>query len=522
MELQVPAPVEKAVEHLIELLEAAVPASESMGEPAPKVSDPDEPAKTTLVETALEQPAKIARLQPPLIPTPAKAPMKQAEVVNVESDEQVFISLGEEKCAICGDKCTSVMTLQKHIITKHCNQPNQLLDMLQKQQQIMNTTLSNQSIQQQTMKNIALTQNVIVGDIKEINKKTVKPTASPAPVLALSPPVTAPQETLASRQAPQDNSANTRRSGRPANPASARQADNTTMAHKVRQNVTEQAAIVNPQEQQSCAASILFMGDSIFRNVYMEKIEKKARNKVTVVKAYSSTYDNNTNNKFKSSNFTDIVPKELGKAKHDALVMQASSVDLTNYKTETNKEKQRQIAQSSNANMLSVATTAMANHPELKKVVLFERVPRFDELQELNKFANKDLHTQWLQCDKEFRDKLVIGKHNLEPHGRFANVQRLARWGYQSMQQKPDNIHMVGPSGKMKMTDSILAVLASAGIIEEAGATGYFKEKSDKTSQSQSQAWQQAGGRRHGRAPRRRQEEPFRLPLSNRYIQGNF
>ena len=123
-------------------------------------------------------------------------------------------------------------------------------------------------------------------------------------------------------------------------------------------------------------------------------------NKVTVVKAYSSTYDNNKNNKFKGSNFTDLVPKELGKAKQNALVMQASSVDLTNYKTERNKEKQRQIAQSSNANMLSVATTAMANHPEVKKAVLFERVPRFDELQELNKFANKDLHTQWLQCAK--------------------------------------------------------------------------------------------------------------------------
>ena len=57
------------------------------------------------------------------------------------------------------------------------------------------------------------------------------------------------------------------------------------------------------------------MGDSIFRNVYMEKIEKQAKAKVTVVKAYSSVYDNNKKNKFKSSNFTDLVPKELNKAK---------------------------------------------------------------------------------------------------------------------------------------------------------------------------------------------------------------
>ena len=257
----------------------------------------------------------------------------------------------------------------------------------------------------------------------------------------------------------------------------------------------------------------------------MEKIEKQAATKVHVVKAYSSVYDNNKNNKYKSSNFTDLVPKELGKAKYDVLVMQASSTDLTNYKTVTNKEELRQIALSSNANMLSVATTAMANNPHVKKVVLFERVPRFDELQELNEFANKNLHAQWLHCDKEFKDKIVIGKHNLQPHGKFANIQRLARWGDQASQQKPDNVHMVGASGKMKMTDSILAALYSSGIIKEAGPTGYFKEKTDKSSQSQSsnsQSWQQAGGRRRGRAPRRRQEEPFELPLTNRYRQGNF
>ena len=98
----------------------------------------------------------------------------------------------------------------------------------------------------------------------------------------------------------------------------------------------------------------------------------------------------------------------------------------------------------------------------------------------------------------------------------------------------------------MKTIDSIPAVLESTGVIQEAGPTGYFKEKSSK-SQAQPQAWQEAGsrgecrasrsslprrrqeepwqeagGRRRGRAPRRRQEEPFEIPLSNRYQQGNY
>ena len=102
---------------------------------------------------------------------------------------------------------------------------------------------------------------------------------------------------------------------------------------------------------------------------------------------------------------------------------------------------------------------------------------------------------------------------------------------------KPDNLHMVGPSGMMKMTDSVLAVLASKGVIEEAGKTGYWKEKTDNSQpwqeagdrrqdraprRRQEEPWQEAGGRRRGRAPRRRQEEPFQLPLNNRYQQGNF
>ena len=421
----------------------------------------------------------------------------------------------------------------------HCTQPQQMLEMLKLQQEILKTILSNQSTQKKAMDNIAHTQSAVISDIKDLKTTTAAP-----PVLVASPPSAIPQETLtprlAPRMAPQDTSAPESRSARPQNPPTASQPANTTMAERVRQSMDQQTALESPQlqhEEQSCASSILYMGDSIFRNVYMEKIEKQAGAKVTVVKAYSSAYDSNKNNKFKSSNFTDLVPRELSKAKHDALVIQASSVDLTNYKTETNMEKQRQIAQTSNANMLSVATTATANHPEVQKVIVFERAPRFDELEELNEYANIDLYNQWLKCDKEFKDKIVIGKHNLKPHGRFARVQRLARWGDQRSHLKPDNLHLRGPSGRMKMTDSVLAVLASMGIIPEAGPTGYFKEHTSK-SQSQPQEWQEAGGRRRGRrhgaggdaagrrqsrAPRRRQEEePFQLPLRNRYLQGNY
>ena len=44
--------------------------------------------------------------------------------------------------------------------------------------------------------------------------------------------------------------------------------------------------------------------------------------------------------------------------------------------------------------MLSVATIAYATDPKVKQIVLFERTPMFDNLQDLDEFANQDLHSQ--------------------------------------------------------------------------------------------------------------------------------
>ena len=101
--------------------------------------------------------------------------------------------------------------------------------MLQKQQQMLNTILSNQSIQEKTISNIDLNQKVVIGDIKELKKLTVKPATPPVPVLAVSPPVTDPRNTAAT----------TRRSERPPNPPPASQPPNATMAAIVSQSVSE-------------------------------------------------------------------------------------------------------------------------------------------------------------------------------------------------------------------------------------------------------------------------------------------
>ena len=434
---------------------------------------------------AAQKPSPLPEPLQPILPTEASGmPQNTTNIDNAFLAEFDSNSAGET-CKVCNKKVRTISALQDHIIATHCK--------TSKTDTMLERILLNQEEQKKQIQLLSLRQTCIKTDLEEM--KT-------------SPGL--------------QGSSSSSSSPTPHQPTFADIVQQPSNIH------TEQPQQIipepSPHAQRSCASSILYIGDSIFRNVYIDKIEKETKAKIKVVKAYSSVFSNNKNNKFKSSNFTDLMPKKLQKANHDAVVMQASSTDLTNHKAEKNKEKLREIAQASNANMLSVATTAVVSHPELKKIVLFERTPRFDELEELNKYANKDLHSQWQRCDKEFKKKIIIGKHNLKPHGEFARAQHLARWGDSSLHQDHDNLHLRGNSGQMKTTDSILAALFSAGL-SEAKNPGFFSSSTKPapvTSSRQPEPWQQAGGRRHSKGPHRRQEQPFQLPLQNRYIQGNF
>ena len=76
-EKHVPAPVEDAVEHLLEMLAAAVPDAAAQKEPVL---------------------ASTVGLQPPLQPTPAKA--KVASIDDSCGDDELYIFLGGETCSL--------------------------------------------------------------------------------------------------------------------------------------------------------------------------------------------------------------------------------------------------------------------------------------------------------------------------------------------------------------------------------------------------------------------------------------
>ena len=129
--------------------------------------------------------------------------------------------------------------------------------------------------------------------------------------------------------------------------------------------------------------------------------------------------------KWPKLNFTEVVKKELAKEEFDCLVMTAPIVDITNIDTSKVKQSDnttvyQQKVMISCQNMMNAAHNSLKEHPNLKKVVIFEHPPRFDAEEidpiglkpALAKYGNNVLNQLWL--DSTFKNKISIGSYSLE------------------------------------------------------------------------------------------------------------
>ena len=113
--------------------------------------------------------------------------------------------------------------------------------------------------------------------------------------------------------------------------------------------------------------------------------------------------------------------------------------------------------------MFTVAKDAIANHPELKKVILMEHAPRFDTTdmdplglkQKLALYANK-LYKEMLN-HSDMKNKTMIGNHKLDCVG----DQRLGRYT-DEVTGRYDGVHHNNSFGKRAYTRSVLGIIASA------------------------------------------------------------
>ena len=168
------------------------------------------------------------------------------------------------------------------------------------------------------------------------------------------------------------------------------------------------AAPVKPRSEYQAKTKVLYVADSVGRNVEFPIVEGDARCVIKTAKAYSSVYDNTA--KWPENNFTKVAKEELAKKPFDCLVMSAPTVDITNLDTSNLKQsdnttRYQESVLISCQNIFSVAERSLKEYPNLKNVVIMEHAPRYDTgevdptgLKEaLAKYANNIFNQLWIR-----------------------------------------------------------------------------------------------------------------------------
>ena len=210
-------------------------------------------------------------------------------------------------------------------------------------------------------------------------------------------------------------------------------------------------------------------------SLHRKSIEIATQAKLRVAKAYSSSYEDKEDGnkyapKYHHKNFKEVIEHELKNKDDDVLIVQAGSIDITNFKTDKqlgqNVEYFKQHTSNSAKSLFLAVSDAEKNNPQLKKIVILKQIPRHDFQASnppglkpfLSKLYNDTLDHLFLE--HPVKSKITIGNHNLECSGgvfeaRYRNT----------LSGKYDGVHMYGPSGIKAYTSSVLQILRSANLV---------------------------------------------------------
>ena len=273
---------------------------------------------------------------------------------------------------------------------------------------------------------------------------------------------------------------------------------------------------------------ILFIGDSISKNVRIDTLEEATQSEIITVRAYSSVYDNEENSakqaaKIPEANFHDVVQAELKKEEYKTLLLQSGSVDISNLKTRENvsqySEYFKQESIMSAKNLFQSAVNGLAQSPNLEKVVIMKQTPRYDPANTdpmaikpvLSQLYNNTLTEEWM--NSQYKDKIIIGSHNIDCTG----AVREARYR-ETRTQRFDGVHLYGSSGMKAYTMSVLNILRDAQLTSP--EYEYHQSCPQTTHQQTQRSNRQQSSYRHT-------QNRFTLPTANRFqglagIQGNY
>ena len=174
----------------------------------------------------------------------------------------------------------------------------------------------------------------------------------------------------------------------------------------------------NPPHVSQGKPKVLCVGDSVGHTANLRLVEKSGKCVIRSARAYSSTNDNTA--RWPERNFQDVVHKNLanpGRHEYDILVMSAPTVDITNLFPNSSSDYLEQKVINSCKNMLNTAQQALTQYKNLKRAVIMEHPPRFDDnvKSRLASLPNSTMRQLW--DISPLKDKIYIGFHSLECYG---------------------------------------------------------------------------------------------------------
>ena len=236
---------------------------------------------------------------------------------------------------------------------------------------------------------------------------------------------------------------------------------------------------------------VLYVGDSVGHTANLRLVEKSSKCIISSARAYSSTNENTA--RWPEKNFQNVVNNKLrnpGRQQYDILVMSAPTVDITNLDTSRLGpngllDLLEQKVVSSCQNMFNIAQHALTQNANLKKVIIMEHSPRFDDniKSKLAVLANSTMRQLWVISPQ--KENIYIGLHSLECYG--GGSTHLGR--YQDHRTgKYDAVHFYGQTGVKDYTDSVKTIFLMT-----------LPEQQSSMAEDGAQ-WQQAGRQNHRQA----------------------
>ena len=216
-------------------------------------------------------------------------------------------------------------------------------------------------------------------------------------------------------------------------------------------------------QQMSVKEKILFVGDSLSRNLNMSVVKNVTDMDVKRAEAFIVAKDD-PKARVPAKNFTEIVPRELEKESFSTLILQGGTNEVTNLdvsgKVEDKIEALKQEIKSSSEKMFDLAEKSLTENKSLKKVIILKRIFRCDTAQsdptqirnKLSEFGNRMLDDIWLTkgCPKN----ISIAQQPLECDGDL----KVSRYGSPSVRGY-DGIHMRGKLAVQHYTGSVINIL---------------------------------------------------------------